>query len=73
MTSLPDLGPSQYPCMEVITVSCKVVAELLKNLESHKAAVPEDISLMQLKDAAEEIAPAITLLFQASLNQGALL
>ena len=72
-TSIPDLGPSQYPSMEDITVSCKGVVKLLKNLKPHKAAGPDDIPLMLLKDAADEIAPAITLLFHASLNQGTLL
>ena len=37
-TSFPDLGPSQYPSMEDITVSCKGVVKLLKNLKLHKAA-----------------------------------
>ena len=69
-TSFPDLGPSQYPSMEDITVSCKGVVKLLKNLKPHKAAGPDDIPLMLLREAADEIAPAITLLFQASLNQG---
>ena len=32
-TSLPDLGPRQYPSMEDITVSCKGVVKLLKNLK----------------------------------------
>ena len=41
----------------------------LKNLKPHKAAWPDDIPLMLPKEAAEEIAPAITLLFQASMNQ----
>ena len=72
-TSLPELGPSQYPSMEDITVSCEGVFKPLKNLKLHKAARPDDISLMLLKEAADEIAPAITLLFQASLNQGTLL
>ena len=69
-TSLPDLGPSQYPSMEDMTVSSEGVVKLLKNLKPHKAAGPDDIPLMLLKEAADEIAPAITLLFQASLNQG---
>ena len=56
--------------MEDKTVSCKGVVKLLKNLKQHKAAGPNDIPLMLLKEAADEIAPAITLLFQASLNQG---
>ena len=36
-TSIPDLGPSQYPSIEDITVSCKGVVKLLKNLKPHKA------------------------------------
>ena len=69
-TSIPDLGHSQYPSMEDITVSCKGVVKLLKNLKPHKAAGPDAIPLMLLREEADEIAPAITLLFQASLNQG---
>ena len=56
--------------MEDIIVSFKGVVKLLKNLKPHKAAGPDDIPLMLLREAADEIAPAITLLFQASLNQG---
>ena len=67
---LPDLGPSQYPSMEDITVSCEGVVKVLKKLKWHKAAGPDDIPLMLLKEATDEIAPAITLLFQAYLNQG---
>ena len=56
--------------MEYIAVSCEGVVNLLKNPKPHKAAGPDDIPLMLLKEAADEIASAITLLFQASLNQG---
>ena len=56
--------------MEDITLSCKGVVKPLKNLKPHKAAGPDDIPLMLPKEAADKIAPAITLLFQASLNQG---
>ena len=69
-TSIPDPGSSQYPSMKDITASCEGVVKLLKNLKPHKAAGPDDIPLMLLKEAADEIAPAITLLFQASLNPG---
>ena len=69
-TSLPDLGPSQYPSMEDINVSCEGVVIRLKNLKPHKAAGPDDTPLMLLKEAADKIAPAISLLFHASLNQG---
>ena len=56
--------------MEDITVSCEGVVKLFKNLKLHKAAGPDDIPLMLLNEAADEIAPAITLLFQDSLNHG---
>ena len=69
-TSLPDLGPSQHPSMEDINVSCEGVVKLLMNLKPHNAAGPDDIPLMLLKEAADEIAPEINLLFLASLNQG---
>ena len=54
-TSIPDLGPSQYPSMEDIAVSCEDVVKLLKNLKPHKAVGPDDIPLMLLKEAADEI------------------
>ena len=69
-TSITDLGPSQYPRMKDIAVSCEGVVKLLKNLNPHKAAGPDEIPLMLNMDAEDEIAPANTLLFQASLNQG---
>ena len=56
--------------MEDVTVPCKGAVKLLKNLMQHKAAGQDDIPLMLLKEAADEIAQAITLLFQASLNRG---
>ena len=65
----PDLGPRPYPSMEDITVSCEGVVKLLKNVKPHKAAGPDDIPLMLFNEATDEIALAITLLFQASLNQ----
>ena len=49
------------------------MVKLLKNLNLHKAAGPDDIPLMLLKEAADEIAPAIILLLKASLNHGVLL
>ena len=50
---LPDLEPSQYLSMENRTVSCEGVVKLLKNLKPHKAARPDDIPLMLLKEAAD--------------------
>ena len=71
-TSLSDLGSSPYPSMDV-TASCDGVVKLLMNLKPHKVARSDSIPLMLPKEAANEITPAITLLFQVSLNQGTLL
>ena len=65
-TSLPDLGPSPYPGMEDITVSCESVVKLMKTLKPHKTVGPDDIPLMISKEAADEISPANTLLLQIS-------
>ena len=45
----------------------------LKNLKPHKSTGHDDNPLMLLKEVADEIAPVITLPFQASLNRGTLL
>ena len=42
----------------------------LKIHKTHKAAGPDDIPLMLLKEVADGMATAITLLFQASINHG---
>ena len=67
---LPDLGVSNHPTMDNISVSVNGVIKLLKNLKSFAASGPDGIPTMLLKQTAEEIAPAVTLLFQASINQG---
>ena len=51
--SLPDLVPSQYPSMEDIAVSWEGVIKLMKSLKPHKAAGPDDIPMMLLKEAAD--------------------
>ncbi|XP_072016713.1 uncharacterized protein [Amphiura filiformis] len=69
-TTLPDLGPSPHPSMDRITVNIQGVIKLLQNLKPHKATGPDGIPARLLRETALEIAPAITLLFQASLDQG---
>ncbi|XP_072024987.1 uncharacterized protein [Amphiura filiformis] len=67
---IPDLGDSQHPSMDDIHVSLNGVIKLLKNLKRFSAPGPDGIPTMLLKETAEEIAPAVKLLFQASINQG---
>lgn len=64
------MGVSNHPSMENITVSVNGVIKLLKNLKPYAASGPDGIPTMLLKHTAVEIAPAVTLLFQASINQG---
>ena len=60
-TSMPD-----------IIVNSEGVKKLLLKLKPNKSTGPDLISARFLKEVATEIAPAITLLFNASLNQGAI-
>ena len=52
-TTLPEVGPSPSPRMVDIDVSCEGVVKPLMKLKPHKAAGPDDIHLMQLKEAAD--------------------
>ena len=45
---------------------------MLRGLNPHKATGPDDMSCRLLKEYANEIAPVIQLLYQASINQGTL-
>ena len=47
------------------------MAQLLHNLKPHKAAGPDRLPSRFLKEVANEIALPLSLIFQASLNQGA--
>ena len=68
-SDLPDLGHSPNSSMNDIIINNQGIVKLLKNLNSHKATGPDGIPARLLKETAAEIAPAITLLYQASLNQ----
>ena len=55
-----------------IKVDDKGVENLLKKIQPHKAPGPDDIPNMVLKQCAKNLAPAVTLLFQKSLDSGTL-
>ena len=69
-SDLPDLGPSQTPTVPPIKVTCKGVLKLLKDIKSHKVSGPDNIPGRLLKEAAEELTPGLTFLFQISLDSG---
>ena len=53
-----------------IEISIKGIRKLLQNLNPPKAAGLDNIPCQLLKLVAQEIAPALTLLFRKSINTG---
>ena len=66
--TMPVVPNSPYPDIMNITVNIQGVAKLLCDLNPNKACGPDNISPRLLKEIANEIAPSLALLFQASLN-----
>jgi hypothetical protein len=59
--------------MQNITITKNGVYKLLRNIKPHKATWPDNIQARYLKELALELTrPAITFLFQTSLEQGKL-
>ena len=67
---LPDLGESHCEAASDVVVTENGVLKLLKNLNPNKASGPDQISSRFLKAVSSPIAPVLTTLFQASINQG---
>jgi len=70
--SPPNISSEPVPPITQITVEVDGVYNLLTNLDPHKAAGPDGIPSKLLKETASQIAPLLTFIFQASLNQGKL-
>ena len=70
MSGLPDFVSKNISSIPDIVVSTNGVEKLLKNLNPNKAAGPDGISPRVLKEFASEIAPILTIIFQASLDSG---
>ena len=64
-----QIKPGLTPMLP-ITVTENGVLKLLKKLKPHKAAGPDNIRPLVLKELAETIAPMVTRIFQASMEQG---
>ena len=69
-TTLPELSPSPYPDMNHITIHTNGVATMLRHIKAHKATGLDEIPARLLKEAADQLAPMLTTIFQASYNQG---
>ena len=55
-----------------IQVRVEDVASLLSDLQPHKACGPDRIPPSLLKETANNVAPALSLIYRASLTQGQL-
>ena len=67
MSDLPYLGPGQTPNVPPITVNVRGVLKLLKDINPHKAAGPDNIPEKLLKEVAQKLAPGLAHLFQISI------
>ena len=70
ISTIPDIPGPSYPAMDSIEITIEGVISLLTNLNPNKASGPDKICNRFLKEFVAEIAPCLTVLFQASLNQG---
>jgi len=65
---MPDLGPNPHPPIADITVQVSGVVKLLRNINPYKAIGPDNISARFMNETIAELAPALSLIFQASLQ-----
>ena len=68
----PSFKPSPHPKMPGIQVSSNGIEKLLKGLNPHKAAGPDQLKPIVLQTLHKELAPILKLIFQKSLDTGRL-
>ena len=69
-TPLPSNTFPTFPTMRKITTGVEGVAKLLRSTKPHKATRPDSVPARILKEAAEELAPVLELLFPVISRQG---
>ena len=69
-STMPRLDMSSYPTMSHITIHASGVENVLRNLNPQKATGPDVIPAYLLCELSAEVAPALTFVFQMSLNTG---
>ena len=67
---MPQIGPSLSNTAPPLIIQEKGVKKLLDSQDPHKASGPDQITPRFLKEMAPSITPALTLIFQASFDQG---
>ena len=56
--------------MEDVVITPRMIKEKIKNLKETSAAGPDGIGPRMLKELVDEIAPALVIIFQRSLQYG---
>ena len=69
---IPTLPTDPTPSISPIQIHVDGVYQLLQNIQQHKASGPDNLPARFLKEVAFEISPMLTVIFQASLDQGTL-
>ena len=69
---LPPEMQKSTPVMEDFSISVAGILKLLKNLKPGKAAGPDRLKPILLKELCEEIAPIIQVIFERSIQTGKL-
>ena len=67
---LPVLGPPVCDTMPEFQINVSGVNKLLDNLRPNKASGPDNIQARFLRVTSDQLSPALTLIFRASLKQG---
>lgn len=67
---MPDMDKEKYSPMNEINITENGVRKLLKLLNPNKASGPDELIPRVLQVLHQELAPAVTLLFQKTLNLG---
>ena len=62
--TLPQLPPTAHPTISQINITTAGIAKLLHDLNPYKATGPDNIPNRILKDCADQIAPALTAVYQ---------
>ena len=66
---LPELEPAAFEAMPGIDIHVNGVAKLHRGIKAHKATGPDAIPARLLKEAADQLAPILTSIYRASLQQ----
>ena len=71
-SNIPKLPGLHYPPIANLDITTTGVERLLARLDPNKASGPDNISCRILKELAVELAPALTAIFNQSINSGSL-